>query len=294
MARNFVILVIIATAFAGCSVAPFSLRPDQGKLLATGGVSQVEGAGGAGLAPWAMITGYGSDASVGGNTYYTHTKTNDFELRSYGTAIGIADRMEVSYARQEFDTNEAGQRLGLRSNYTFKQDILGAKLRVAGDAVYGQDSLMPQIAVGMQYKKVNSDNAGLVSALGAKDNDGVDIYTSATKLFLDKNLILNATLRGTKANQFGLLGFGGDKSDKRSLQFEGSAAYMLNRKLVVGADYRTKPNNLNFAEESDATAAYVAFFPNKNMSITLAGVDMGKVAAQGRQRGLYLSTQVGF
>jgi len=294
MARNFVILVIIATAFAGCSVAPFSLRPDQGKLLATGGVSQVEGAGGAGLAPWAMITGYGSDASVGGNTYYTHTKTNDFELRSYGTAIGIADRMEVSYARQEFDTNEAGQRLGLRSSYTFKQDILGAKLRVAGDAVYGQDSLMPQIAVGMQYKKVNSDNAGLVSALGAKDNDGVDIYTSATKLFLDKNLILNATLRGTKANQFGLLGFGGDKSDKRSLQFEGSAAYMLNRKLVVGADYRTKPNNLNFAEESDATAAYVAFFPNKNMSITLAGVDMGKVAAQGRQRGLYLSTQVGF
>jgi hypothetical protein len=30
---------------------------DSGKLLATGGVSQIEGAGGGGLASWAMITG---------------------------------------------------------------------------------------------------------------------------------------------------------------------------------------------------------------------------------------------
>ena len=34
---------------------------DQGKLLATGGVSQVEGAGGGGLGAWALISGYGSD-----------------------------------------------------------------------------------------------------------------------------------------------------------------------------------------------------------------------------------------
>ena len=33
---------------------------DGGKLLATGGVSQVEGAGGGGLANWALITGYGT------------------------------------------------------------------------------------------------------------------------------------------------------------------------------------------------------------------------------------------
>lgn len=39
------------------SATPFSLRPDQGNLLATGGVSRIEGAGGARLAPWAMISG---------------------------------------------------------------------------------------------------------------------------------------------------------------------------------------------------------------------------------------------
>ena len=294
MKRIALIVPILAVTLAGCSGAPFSLRPDQGKLLATGGISQIEGAGGAGLAPWALISGYGSDASVGGNVHYTHAKTNDFELRGFGGAVGVADRLEVSYTRQEFDTNDAGPRLGLRQSHTFKQDIVGAKLRVAGNAVYGQNSLLPQISVGAQYKKVDNDNAGLVRALGATDDEGVDYYASATKLFLDKNLILNATLRGTKANQFGLLGFGGDKDNKRSLQFEGSAAYMVTRKLIVGADYRTKPDNLNFAEEGDATAAYVAYFPSKNLSVTLAGVDMGKVALQGRQRGLYLSTQLGF
>ena len=41
---------------------------DSGKLLATGGVSQLEGAGG-GLASWAMITGYGSEGGVGANVH---------------------------------------------------------------------------------------------------------------------------------------------------------------------------------------------------------------------------------
>lgn len=32
-----------------------------GKLLLTGGVTQIEGAGGGRLTPWALIGGYGSD-----------------------------------------------------------------------------------------------------------------------------------------------------------------------------------------------------------------------------------------
>ena len=35
------------------------------RLLATGGVSQVEGAGGGGLVPWALIAGYGTRAISG-------------------------------------------------------------------------------------------------------------------------------------------------------------------------------------------------------------------------------------
>jgi hypothetical protein len=55
--------------FAGVqgAMAQDAVRPDMGKLLATGGVSQVEGAGGGGLTPWALITGYGTRDSYGAN-----------------------------------------------------------------------------------------------------------------------------------------------------------------------------------------------------------------------------------
>ena len=47
------------------------------------------------------------------------------------------------------------------------------------------------------------------AVVGAKRDSGVDFYVSATKLLLEQNLLLNGTLRATKANQLGLLGFGG-------------------------------------------------------------------------------------
>ena len=50
-------LLLSAPAFAD-DAASGMLNFDEGRLLSTGGVSSVEGEGG-GLAPWALITGYG-------------------------------------------------------------------------------------------------------------------------------------------------------------------------------------------------------------------------------------------
>jgi hypothetical protein len=266
--------------------------PDRGRLLATGGVSQVEGTGGAGLSNWATITGYGSRDSWGATAFHTRAALDDFDLRVTGAAMGVNNRVEVSYARQSFDTGDTGPVLGLRRGYTFEQDIVGAKVRLAGDLVFDQNSMMPQIAVGAQYK--SASDPALVRALGATDHQGVDFYATATKLYLDKSLLLSASLRGTKANQTGLLGFGGPDGDSRSLQFEGSAVYMIAKDLVVGADYRTKPDNLSVFEEQDAAAAYVAWFPNKSVSLTGAVVDMGDIANQGGQTGVLGSVQIGF
>lgn len=74
----------------------------------------------------------------------------------------------------------------------------------------------------MQYKSNN--RSALLSAIGARSADGVDFYIAGTKLLLAESLLLNATVRATKANQFGLLGFGGDQNGGYSAQFEGSAA----------------------------------------------------------------------
>ena len=266
--------------------------PDSGKLLATSGVSQVEGAGGGGLVPWALITGYGTRDSIGGNAHYTYVRLPRYELQSGGVAVGLYDRLEVSAAYSSFDTGRVGGRLGLGNGYSFGLTTIGAKVRLYGDAVYDQDRWMPQLALGVQYK---SNNRGSVlSAVGARSSDGVDVYLAATKLFLAQSLLVNATVRATRANQFGLLGFGGDRHGGYSLQFEGSAAYLLGRDFAIGAEYRTKPDNLRFAREDNAFDVFAAWFLTKNVSATLAYAQLGRIAGESRQGGLYLSLQAGF
>ena len=265
---------------------------DEGRLLATGGVSEVEGAGGGGLTPWALITGYGTRDGIGVNAHGTYIHLSDFALYTEGVSVGLFDRVELSYARQTFDTEEAGAKLGLGKGFKFDQDIYGAKVRLFGDAVYDQDSWLPQVAVGVQYKK--NDQDVIIHAIGGRHDEGVDYYASATKVFLAERVLLNVTVRETEANQFGILGFGGDKDGGYSTQVEGSAAYLINRKWVLGAEYRTKPDNLGFAKEDNAYDVFTAYFLNKNLSLTLAYVDLGDIALQGKQNGVYVSLQAGF
>lgn len=263
-----------------------------GKLLLTGGVSQVEGAAGGGLTPWAVIGGYGTRDQVGASAFYTRVDVDDYALDSYGVLVGLYDRVEFSVSRQKFDTQAIGGALGLGNGFTFTQDTFGVKVRVAGDAVLEQDSWLPQIAVGAQYKK--NDQPGVLAFVGARDDSGVDYYLSATKLYLDKSLLLNGTVRLTRANQFGILGFGGDRNDDYKAQFEGSVAWLLNRHLAIGGEYRMKPDNLGIAEENDAWDVFVAWAPAKHVSLTVAYVDLGNIVIADNQRGVYASLQVGF
>ncbi len=274
-----------------------SMLPDMGKLLATGGVSTVEGAAGGGITPWALIGGYGTRDSYGANVHDTYLSTQDFQLDTYGAEVGIADRVELSVARQDFKATD-GPLNGLRVS----QNIFGVKVKVAGDAVYDQDSWMPQIAVGAEYKR-NDGFSGLlnvpVTALGAKKTSGTDYYIAATKIFLDQSLLANVTIRETEANQMGLLGFGGDLHDNYQAEFEGSLAYLLTKNWVVGAEYREKPHNLSVDNERAYYDAFVAWFPTKNVSLTLAYANLGSIVApvtgnNSSQSGVYLSLQAGF
>jgi Protein of unknown function (DUF3034) len=260
-----------------------------GKLLGTAGVSQLEGAGGGGLTPWALITGYGTNTQVGANGHVTHIANSGFHINSYGAALGLYDRVEFSVARQDFDTDKIGIALGLGKGFTIRQDVLGVKLKVAGDAVLEQDSLLPQISVGAQYK--HNNRPALIATLWAGKNDGVDLYVSATKLILSQSLLLNGTLRLTKANQTGFLGFTGDYKPMA----EGSAALLLSRHWAIGAEYRMKPNNIPLvAKENDWADVFVAWFPNKNVSVTAAYLKLGNVVTRDNQEGLLVSLQVGF
>lgn len=276
-----------------------SILDPGGRLLLTGGVSTIEGAGGGGLVPWALIGGYGTRNEIGITSYVTGVDTQDFTLASYGAALNIRNRLELSVARQNFNLREIGNVLALGNRYTISQTILGAKLRLIGDAVLDQDSLLPQIAVGAQYK-INDDATVVGGALGLKRR-GVDFYASATKVLLAQSLLLNATARLTKANQFGILGFGGlgGQDQAYKVQFEGSAALLLSRKLAVGGEFRTKSNRLEGAlggtsfREENAWDVFVAYAPVRNLSVTLAYARLGQIALT-RQNGAYASLQIGF
>ncbi len=263
-----------------------------GKLLLTRGVSTVEGAGGGGLSTWALITGNETEDGVGATAFATYLPLPDYKLAVAGVAVGIRDRVEISFTHQEFDTGSTGPALGLKGHFTFEQDVVGVKVRVAGDAVYDQDRMLPQIVFGAQFKQ-NSQDA-VVRAVGATSDDGIDYFVSATKILLSQSLLLSGTLRYTAANQMGLLGFGGDRRDSYSMQVEASAAYMLSDRFVVGGEYRTKPNNLNFAKEDDAYDAFAAYAVTPNLTGTVAWVDLGDIATREGQRGVYLSLQVGY
>jgi hypothetical protein len=269
-----------------------ALPIDSGKLLLTGGVTNVEGVGGGGLANWATITGYETRDAIGANVHATYVGLSDYQLRTYGVGVGFYDRLELSYSRQEFDTGSTGAKLGLGSGFTFDQDIVGVKVKVLGDAVYDQDSWIPQIAVGAEFK--SNDKGAIIHAVGGKKDTGVDYYVSATKVLLNESLVLNGTIRATKANQFGLLGFGGDKHDDYKAEFEGSAGYLVSKRLLLGAEYRTKPDNLGFAKEDAAFDVFGAYAVNKHVSVTLAYVDLGDIATFKNQRGVYVSLQAGF
>jgi DUF3034 family protein len=280
--------------------APFEnpFTPDEGKLPLTAGFTDVDGAGGAGLVPWALITGYGTEDSWGANAHYTAVPLRDFRLSSYGVAVGGLDRFEVSATQDKFDAT--GTAL---DGLTVEQRIYGLKVRLTGDAVYDQDSWAPQTAIGFEYKKNSgiSNAAGLVSPrqLGAASDSGSDWYLSATKVFLAQSFLVDATLRYTNANEFGLLGFGGDLKRGRSVEFETTIAYILSRTVALGADYRQKPRNLAIDDEHAAWDAFVAWTATRNVSVVAAYVSLGSIlgAATGQtrvQNGAYLSLQVGF
>jgi hypothetical protein len=226
------------------------------------GLVTIEGAGGGGLVPWAVMAGLstrpGHDAVLGVST----TRVGDFRLDSIGP-VGLVERPLRTLARTPAVHGRSRAVAGRHRPPASARPCFGAKLRVAGDLIYGSD--LPQMAVGLQYK--HSDSDVLASALGARRNDDVEAYFSVTRLFLagpfDRNWLLNGTLRATRANETGLLGFGRADDNGYDLVGEVSAAMFFNPEVALGAEYRQKPDGLPGLGESDWRDVFVAWVPNR-------------------------------
>ncbi|KPZ59890.1 hypothetical protein AN391_00829 [Pseudoalteromonas sp. P1-13-1a] len=249
-----------------------------GKLLATPGVSQIEGSGGGGIVPWAQLAGYASEDEFSVNGFCSHADVTDYTLDVCGAQVNLFNRVEFSYAQQRFDVPALDTEI--------EQSITGAKIRLYGDIVY---SKWPQLSLGVQHKSL--DDGAVATLVGAKDTSGTDYYLAASKLHLGAvgglNWFWNLTTRYSEANQLGLLGYGG-ANDNAKILFEGSTAVFLSRSVAVGIEYRQKSNNLNLGEQ-DWKDLFIAWMPNKHVSVTAAYLDLGSIAGASDQTGWYLS-----
>ena len=294
----------IGVVLVGCGLGSSALAAGDGKLLLTGGVSTIDGAAGGGLTPWALTGSYATEGQLGATAHLTGVKTRDYSLQAYGAAVVWDDRLELSLARQDLNAGDNLAPLALTGLH-LKQDIVGVKLRIAGDAVLDSDSWLPQIAIGALHKRTDAAALAptLFGPLGAKAS-GTEVYLSATKLFLAAGILVNGTLRATQANQNGLLGFGGAQGQGMQVMPEVSLALLLSRQVAIGIEARAKPDNLNQSvlgtgalKEDDWFDAFIAWAPGKHFSLTLAYVDLGRIAPAvqpRRQRGAYLSAQLAF
>uniref|UniRef100_A0A486XQF1 DUF3034 family protein n=1 Tax=Rheinheimera sp. BAL341 TaxID=1708203 RepID=A0A486XQF1_9GAMM len=252
------------------------------KIIATGGATSIEGSAGGGIVPWAVINGYGSSGEWAATAFATQVGVDDFTLNVQGASVSYDNTWEWSFARQRFKLDTLGGELS--------QDVLAVKYHLSGELLYTE---MPQLSLGLQYKKHRDFT--LPQAVGAADDSGLDIYLAASKVLFDqvagRNLLLNATLRATKANQTGLLGFSSAADNQYQLVFEGSAVVLLHYNLALGLEFKQKPNQLAFANEQHWRDIFVAWFVNKQLSLVAGYADLGSIAGLDQQQGYYLSVE---
>jgi hypothetical protein len=302
--------LLISAGLTGAAHAQDEMTmPDMvssGKLLATGGVSTLEGAGGGGITPWATITGYGTDRQIGGSVFGTFADAGNLYATSGGVAIGLFNRVEISYSRYSLNLGNAYVPVVVQTlnhgNGTLAENNEGIKVRLFGDAIY--DQYVPQVAAGVIFQQ--SQNKFLVNYIGAKST-GETYYLAATKVLFGavfgRDVLLDGDFIETKANQLGLLGFGATGHNGYNPEFAGSVAVLLNRGLAVGGEYRTMPHELkSVGKSSNYADIFVAYFPTKHFSLTAAYAFLGDVApavdantgATKNENAVYVSGQLSF
>ncbi|WP_417538987.1 DUF3034 family protein [Marinobacter sp.] len=280
----------------GLLVSPAVMADVGSRIWATGGVTTIEGSAGGGLVPWAMLGSYASDEEWGGTLALSRAEVDDYSLAVTGAGLNWNNRVEVTIARQTLDLDSLVFTLkngfGLEQD-ELNQDIFGVKVRLAGDVLY---SPWGQWSAGVQHKRQRDFT--VPNAIGARDDNGTDVYFSGSKVFFaavfGRNLLVNGTLRGTRANQGGLLGFGGDLNNGYEIMAEAGVGVFINRQWLVGAEYRQKPDNLSFAREDDWWDMFIAWVPDRRLAVTAAFVNLGDIATLEDQQGIYLSLQGSF
>jgi len=163
---------------------------------------------------------------------------------------------------------------------------------------------MPAVAVGAHYKRnceisrINRRLLGALDWVGVDDDDGVDFTVTASRQFDSKvagPVVVSGGVRFTESNQTGFFGF----TDGYRAGFEGNISWSITERLVVGAEYRQKPDRLRrvgslYRPEDDFWAVYAGYRVDDHLSVGLGWVNLGRVANSREHAFFGLSITYGF
>ncbi len=272
--------------------------------LPEAGPASIDGAAGGGITPWAMPLSEDDPLAPGARGFMRSTRTFDYQLALRGGAVRVAPRLELSLARQLFDARGSLASLGL-VDQRLRQDVAGLKWRVAGPEQREEGSSASWLALGLLRKRTSAGalEPMLVDSLGARCS-GFELYATATRWFADEGLVLNATLRATRANQNGLLGFGGRHGGGTKFAPEFSVAWQASPRFTLGLEARAKPDNLNHSvlgtgalKEDGWFDAWARWQPRADLSVSFSWLDLGRIAPAlqpRRQSGSLLTVQLSY
>lgn len=234
----------------------------------------IEGSGGGAIVPWAYIANPPKDGQqIGmpsaGAWFWT---SSDYDFYFLNAAISPHKRVELGIAYANLDISElrsdlkADSLAALGAGLDGNEDDLSMIVAHVKLLLVEETDTLPAIAVSAEYKKsLNIEDMaddltagvrsigglsaapGLLEWMGYDDDSGVDFNVMATKLWKNTPLpiLTSLSIRATKANQTGFLGF----SDDWKIQPEATVAVVARGDLIIGAEYRSKPDELNSVNE---------------------------------------------
>lgn len=291
---------LVTASLALCAAVAVHAAP----WLPEAGPASIDGAAGGGLTPWAMPLKEDDPLAPGARALARSTRTFDYQLALRGGAVQLTPRLELSLARQVFDTRGSLASLGL-ADERLRQDIGGLKWRVAGPDQSEETISGSWLAVGLLRKRIAAGalQPVLEDRLGARCQ-GFEFYVTGTRYWADEGLALNATLRATRANQNGLLGFGGRQGASTRFAPELSVAWRAAPRLTLGMEARAKPDNLNHSvlgtgalREDGWFDAWASWSPRADLTLNLSWLDLGRIAPglqPRRQTGSLLTLQLSY
>ena len=202
----------------------------------------------------------------------------DHDFESVAATITLAKRVEVSFAHERFGLGGWPKDVFRATGLDIGPHTVRMNTASVRALLIEENGWVPAVTVGAHYKhnldikRIDKDLMGTCTSLGMDDHRGWEGTLIISKTFTDilpRPFIVSAGIRNTGAAQTGLLGF----NSHRDTVVEANAVLFVTDSLLLGAEYRQKPNNLDrlaglVGHEDDWWTLCAAYIVNDRVTIS--------------------------